>query len=317
MKKILGTFVTLLVLSFLLISFCGDPRLGKLLYDINRANEIRSAGLSEKNVRVNGIHWHYYTRNPDAGSCIVLIHGITAEADHWLRFARYIPEQKCLIIPDLAGFGGSQYRADIDYSYPQQTRRFKDFLDTVAPNQKFDLVGSSGGGFIASLYALENPARVVSLTLMGSPGMTPTHPSAADLYRERTGRWRDDVRTRADFDAALDMVMSEQPWVPESVRNYLADQRIAINKAYVEILTLVRSGPMLDSRLSAIRVPTFIIWGSADQLFDVSMADEYLKVIPGARKLIMPGLGHVPCLERPKETASYYMDFLEKSGRNK
>ena len=53
------------------------------------------------------------------------------------------------------------------------------------------------------------------------------------------------------------------------------------------------------------RVPTLIVWGRNDEIVPVEDADEYERLIPGARKVIFEDTGHVPMLERPARFNSW------------
>lgn len=53
-----------------------------------------------------------------------------------------------------------------------------------------------------------------------------------------------------------------------------------------------------------------MIWGSADQLLDVSAAAVWYKEIPAAQLEIFEGVGHMPMVERPQQTAARVTEFL-------
>ena len=52
-------------------------------------------------------------------------------------------------------------------------------------------------------------------------------------------------------------------------------------------------------RLPDIACPTLIVWGENDAILPVGDADEFERLIPDARKVVMRDTGHVPMLERP------------------
>ena len=59
-------------------------------------------------------------------------------------------------------------------------------------------------------------------------------------------------------------------------------------------------------------MPTLIIWGDEDKLLHISMASIWRK-IPGSRVFVFKGIGHMPHLERPTESAELYTKFLNKT----
>lgn len=285
---------------------------GSYLYEHNRAFEAWLTGLDEHRITVNGVSWHYYARHTkQAGPCLVLVHGFTAEAANWFRFALRLNRDRCLIVPDLPGFGESDYRPQLPFRIPAQTTRLKDFLAKVKPGGRFDLTGSSMGGHIALRYALDYPAEVRSLTLFDAGGITSPQPSDNSRQIAATGRNSFDIRRREDFEPFLHMGMHEVPWMPGMVKDHLADQFIARNGRYMAIFAQIYQQDLEDVRVATLTLPTLIVWGDHDRLLHVSMATAFQLAIRGSRLVVMPGIGHLPFLESPGKTAGIYQGFLD------
>ena len=74
--------------------------------------------------------------------------------------------------------------------------------------------------------------------------------------------------------------------------------------------------PPAFGRLGEVRMPTLVIVGSDDQPLIVRTADVLASQIPGARKVVMEGLAHVPNMERPAEFNQITLDFLAEALRS-
>ena len=59
-----------------------------------------------------------------------------------------------------------------------------------------------------------------------------------------------------------------------------------------------------------------MIVGSDDQPLIVQTADILASQIPGARKVVMEGLAHVPNMEQPAEFNQITLDFLAEALRS-
>src|SRR5260370_41812775 len=71
-----------------------------------------------------------------------------------------------------------------------------------------------------------------------------------------------------------------------------------------------RIKPPAIGRLQEIRVPTLVIVGDRD-VEDIRQAAEELgRGIRGATLVVMPGVAHVPNMERPEEFNRLVLDFL-------
>jgi pimeloyl-ACP methyl ester carboxylesterase len=70
-------------------------------------------------------------------------------------------------------------------------------------------------------------------------------------------------------------------------------------------------GADVREELGHVQAPTLLLWGEHDALVPAAVAEAFTAAIPHARLVLIHGAGHVPMLERPAETASVLMDFLE------
>ena len=59
-----------------------------------------------------------------------------------------------------------------------------------------------------------------------------------------------------------------------------------------------------------MRAKTLIIWGANDQILHVSSVEKFQKGLSNCSTVILDQCGHVPYLEKPKETKRAYKDFL-------
>ena len=66
--------------------------------------------------------------------------------------------------------------------------------------------------------------------------------------------------------------------------------------------------------LPRIQAPVIIIWGDTDKILDVGGVSVLEKNLKNYKTVIMKDTGHIPMLERPRETASHYVGYLK--GKN-
>ena len=67
-------------------------------------------------------------------------------------------------------------------------------------------------------------------------------------------------------------------------------------------------------RLPEIRQPTLIVWGENDSIIPVRDANEFERLIPDSRKVVMKETGHVPMAERPNTFNDLMLEFLAETG---
>jgi pimeloyl-ACP methyl ester carboxylesterase len=69
--------------------------------------------------------------------------------------------------------------------------------------------------------------------------------------------------------------------------------------------------PKLKGRLHRIRIPTLVLWGTADRLVGEAYGRAFAAAMPGAKFETIAGAGHFPHLEQPKAFAGRTLAFSE------
>ena len=265
------------------------------------------AGLTRKTVTLADGHTMVYLEG-GSGDPLLLIHGFGADKDNFTRAARYLTPRFRVIIPDLIGFGESDRPADADYAPIAQAERLRTFVAALGATP-LHIGGNSMGGQIALTYAARHPAEVKSLWLLAPAGVW-TAP-ASDVRRtiETTGSNPLLVRSEREFADLVPIVMEDPPFLPRPMLNVLARSRIA-NADLEERIFQQIAVDSIEGRVAGLMTPALIVWGDKDRALHVGSGEILRALMPNAKLIIMPGIGHVPMLERPKESAAEYLRFL-------
>jgi pimeloyl-ACP methyl ester carboxylesterase len=165
--------------------------------------------------------------------------------------------------------------------------------------------------------ALQFPGRVERLVLVSAAGI-----SIVDLRREpvlaaarvvagvtaRTAARRRDFMERP---RARHLVLSAVMRHPSRIKADIAYEMThgAGKPGFIPALEALTSYDFRD-RLSDIECPTLLVWGDKDALVPVRDADEFERLIPSTRKVVLEDTGHVSMLERPKPFNDLLEEFL-------
>jgi pimeloyl-ACP methyl ester carboxylesterase len=303
MKRLVAAVAVLIVC--LAAAWWGLPSL--FVQPLLHANRM-SAGLAERTVAAAGHEVHYLEGGQ--GEALVLLHGIFAEKDHWVDFARPLTGSWRVVAPDLPGFGQSGRKEGEPYDYAAQVQRLQALLDALQI-RRAHLAGSSMGGTLAVLFAQQHPARVASVALIGSPhGIRSPQASEMDA-RIDAGEAPLVARSPQDFQRMAKLVFAQPPWIPSPIlhraqetaaRNAGSDLRIWREQ--------LKDRYLLDDRIAALAAPTLVLWGDADRVFHPSGAAVLRARLPHAQVQLLPGVGHLPMMEAPADAAAAYQRFL-------
>jgi pimeloyl-ACP methyl ester carboxylesterase len=301
-----------LPLALVLLTLGGCGAVQEALVERALAGRRAAAGLDAREAVVDGRAVAYLER-PGDGPAVVLLHGFGAQKDVWLEFAAALPDSFRVLVPDLAGHGGSARDTAAAYGAGRLADEVGRWLDVVAPGP-VHVAGNSLGGQVAALLALRRPARVRSLGLYAPAGVASPQPSTLDSLLA-AGRGNPLVPTsRADFDRLVEIAYAEPPDLPGPARDVLAAQaarRAPFLRGLFE--TLVERRDRLDGRLGEVTQPTLLVWGAEDRVLDPSAAAVWAAGLQGETARVLPGVGHVPVQERPAETAAAYAAFVRRA----
>jgi pimeloyl-ACP methyl ester carboxylesterase len=280
--------------------------LGPALKDTAYSMERARAGLARKEIALaDGTRIAYLEGG--SGAPLVLVHGFGADKDNFTRVARYLTPHYRVIVPDLVGFGESSHRSDVDYHYAAQAARVHDFTQALGLG-RFDLGGNSMGGGIAMSLAAQHPQEVASLWLIDCAGIGAAPPSELARIVTTTGANPLIITRESDFPAFLHFVMSDPPWIPGTVMDAMARERMANQPLEREIFQQI-ARDSVDASIKGLQTPALIVWGDEDRALSVGTVPVLETLLPNAQAIVMPHVGHAPMIERPKQSADDYLRF--------
>src|SRR3954447_7519791 len=266
------------------------------------------------------------------------VHGLGGASTNWTDLAALLAVRFEGWAVDLPGFGRSQPPPRGKYSIRGHVRAVVDVLEHVialpgeASGRPVHLVGNSLGGLVSVLVASRRPDLVASLTLI-SPAMpvyrVPTAlsralllllvPGVPSLASRRIGAISPEESVRA----LVRMCFGEPSRIPpERLEQAVQEMRERAGQPWADRALVGSMRGLISSYLKvgaanawraarSMTVPTLVIWGDRDRLVDPALAPRLAAVVPDARLLVVPGVGHVAMLEAPEATARAVLGMVE------
>lgn len=257
------------------------------------------------------------TMDAGSGEPVVLIHGLGATKASFLpTIAALAPGYRTLAV-DLPGFGDSDKPLSGSYDARFFARSIVALLDALGL-ERAHMIGNSMGGRVAIELGLEFPDRVGRLVLLA--------PSLAWL---RARRWAPYLRwiptqlgaiqpaPRALVETIVRRVIpgADEEWtaagIDEFLRSYLTPNgRAAFYAAAAKIYLEEPHGPDgFWTRLPSLGAESLFVWGERDNVVPAAFANHVRDAVPRAEHLFL-NCGHVPQLERPRQTHAAIRRFL-------
>ena len=254
-----------------------------------------------------GLRVHYAEQGDREGEAIVFLH---AFVDSWFSYGRVLP----LLSPAYHAFASDQRgHGDSDkpvccYTANDYAADIDAFMEAVGIEEA-TLVGDSSGGLIAQRVALDYPARVSRLVLIGSPTTLVNNEIARELGEETISGLEDPVSP--EFAREFVLGTFDQP-VPEEFLEKAVSQSLKVParvwRDYWEGVALTVDD---TSRLGEIVAPTLILWGEQDALLPREEQERRAAVIPDATLVVYPDTGHLAHWVRPEWVVRDLEAFIE------
>jgi pimeloyl-ACP methyl ester carboxylesterase len=311
MKRLLVAFLLLVLVAFVVLKGYDRPPLPP-------GGWLAALGLEERFATVDGVRVRY-VRVGRGGSAVVLLHGFASSIYTWKDVIPALARDHEVVALDLPGFGWSDQPAGLSFDlYP---RVVLGLMDQLGLSQG-SLVGNSLGGAVAVVVAATQGARVDRLVLIDAAGFNLRAADRPAMVRLASHPLAEAILSRLPLrrlavTVGLRQVFHDDTKITEERTNeYLAAASRPGTLASIRSLALSQrlTPEAMEELLRRITAPTLVVWGGEDAWIPVSHADRFLAAIPGARKVVLPDVGHTPEEETPDEVARLLLEFLAKPG---
>lgn len=276
---------------------------------------LKAAGLEERFTTLEGQRVRYLRTG--RGPAVVLLHGFASSLYTWKDVIPALAPSHEVVALDFPGFGWSDQPADLSFDlYPRVTSGLLDELRL----DRASVVGNSMGAAVGAILAASDPARVHKLVLIDAAGFNlrasdrpvmvrlSAHPLAEGLLARLPIRrllvtqglrqvFHDDTRI-TDECVNEYLAAASRPGTLASIRSLGASQRL--------------DPQSFEDALRRIVAPTLVVWGEEDTWIPPAHADRFVAAIPGARKVMLPGVGHIPQEEEPDAVNRLLQEFLAR-----
>jgi pyruvate dehydrogenase E2 component (dihydrolipoamide acetyltransferase) len=236
---------------------------------------------------------------------VVLVHGFGGDLNNWLFNTEKLAERRRVYALDLPGHGESSKDVGAG-DLAAFAAALGGFLDAVGA-ARAHLVGHSMGGAVALAYALEQPDRVASLTLIAPAGLgDDINPDYIDGFVT--------AERRRELKGVLELLFADQSHVSRTlVDDVLRYKRLdgvdaALRQVSAAMYPSGRQTTVLAGDLDRLTVPVLAVWGERDRVLPAAQAEP---LRARGRVEVLPDTGHSPHMEAANEVNRLLGGFLD------
>ncbi len=258
-----------------------------------------AAGARRARLAVPPVSLVYYTVGPRDGEPWIFLHGLGSIGSTWSPVMRALRRGCRILVPELSALGGTAAPGG-GLAIRQGAETIARLIEHEWEGRPATVAGLSLGGWMAARLAIARPELVSRLVLIDAAG-----------YRAQDWDRVQRLVTVSDLDEVdrlYKALFVKTPWLLDvSRRTFL---RAYTSPGVRQILTATEEADTFDDRdLARLTMPTALIWGERDGLFEVSTARAMAAALPRSTLTVVPGCGHALHLECPGQVIAALEEF--------
>ena len=277
--------------------------------------EIQARNPNHTYVEIDGVALHY--RQTGLGRPLIFIHGLLEDYRIWRHVTPGLTYGNTVYELDLMGFGLSEKPQDKTYDLDTYLAQLTAYIENFHL-ENIILAGHDFGAVIAAAYALQSPANVHKLILMSAPisaqESLPLNirllgvPLIGNLL---SGDW---FLKRILQEGVFDKQVMSDAMVKQYLEPFEDDPgaRAALHKFLREFDLGRVVGEDILPNLSALTMPTLLLYGGQDQFTSMDVARELDVAIPGADLQVVTRSGHYILEDRPEDVRQQIKEWIDK-----
>ena len=256
----------------------------------------------------------YYEISGVGDEWVTFIHGGLVDARSWGQVPSRTGDIARVLVYDSRGFGRSA-RPSTGYSVPEFVGDLCGLWDALGI-ERSHLIGFSQGGVTAQATTLEVPERVSSMMLVGTFAYR-TDAERAVAKDRASDALRDGIGSQLTTHVERVFAPGFATRHPDTVETYLAPFLDNDPSSFAQTMVAM-SEIDLRPQLGSVRAPTTVVVGEHDRAVGADHARRLHTLIPGARLIIVPGVGHTVHIEAPDvfmELVAAHLDWARQTDR--
>lgn len=255
-------------------------------------------------------------RQAGSGVPVVLLHGFPLDHSMWdgqwglVAPGGWLDGVARLIVPDLAGFGGSD--GPTSSSIAAMADEVVAILDALKCREPVVACGLSMGGYVVQHLAIRHPARLRGLVLVDTKleADTPAARAGRVDLSERVGRLGAGIAAEAMVPRLLARGPgTDRRAIEARLRGTIQQTSVATIQTALEALG---DRPDMTAAAAGFSLPTLLVVGAEDMITPPECLERAAAVIEGAELETILGCGHMTPMEDPAAFNTTLASFIRE-----
>ncbi|SEO91862.1 Pimeloyl-ACP methyl ester carboxylesterase [Flavobacterium sp. CF108] len=269
----------------------------------NKALKLWDIPYTEENIKTSFGTAHIIIAGPKKGKDLVLLHGMDASSTMWYPNIKVLAKNHRIYAIDFLMEPNKSHLTAKPLSSEEIVIWYNEIFDHYKL-KKFDIIGASRGGWIATLLATQKTNSIDKIVLL-SPAQTfkfidkPRKTSSALMLKlfPSEKKFSKTLKTFSTHPEKISPIYNRQ--------FYLANKYAKSNSSMLKMM------PFSDKELESIHNPVLVLIGDKDVINSEESLERAQKHLSNSKTKIIKDAGHFLTIDQPKIINDAVINFLE------
>ncbi|WP_173967039.1 alpha/beta fold hydrolase [Flavobacterium collinsii] len=269
----------------------------------NQALKLWDIPYTEENIKTTYGTAHVIVAGPKNGKDLVLLHGMDASSTMWYPNIKALSKKHRIYAIDFIMEPGKSTLTSKSLSSEEIIILYNEIFDHYKL-KKFDLIGASRGGWIATLLAAQKGNSIDKIVLLS--------PAQTFKFIDKVGKTTSALMLKLfPNEKKFEKTLKTFSTHPEKISPVYKKQFYLANKYGKSNSSMFRMHPFSDDELKSITNPVLILIGDRDVINSEESLERAKKFLIYSQTKIISDAGHFLSIDQSKIVNDAMIDFLE------
>lgn len=246
---------------------------------------------------------HVITAGPKNGKALVLLHGMDASSTMWYPNIKALAKNHRIYAIDFIMEPNKSNLTAKPLSSEEIVIYYNEIFDHYKL-KKFDIIGASRGGWIATLLATQKNNSIDKIVLLS--------PAQTFKFIDKVGKTTSALMLKLfPNEKKFGKTLTAFSTHPEKISPVYKRQFYLANKYAKSNSSMLKMHPFSDKELESVQNPVLVLIGDKDVINSEESLERAKKHLPNSKSQIIKDAGHFLTIDQPKITNDAVINFLE------